>query len=79
MQMTTLSEIRKDWERGWLVVFEYAVTDDTLVSVVAREGDYRILRFFTIGGEWVCSVDYDRGTANETLERLSDVLNHVKK
>lgn len=77
--MTTLAEIRADWERGQRVVFEYTIHDGYVpvacIVVVEREG-YRILRYFPIAGNWMCSVDFDRCNSSEVIENLSKVLNN---
>lgn len=62
--MTSLGEIRAEWEEGLTVVAasEQPELGRCLVVLKDRNGLYHCHRYFSIGGDWCCSVDI-RGTS----------------
>lgn len=61
----TLSEQRKNWEKG-LTPLTVIKVDDAMILVILESSNatndrrYHCHRYFTIGQDWVCSVDGQR-------------------
>jgi len=73
--MNTLKQLRKQWEKDTkpvLVVVDTEFNDTVLVVVEQlkgfNSGTHALYRYFTIGGEWVCSVDLSKETLDQCLD-----------
>ena len=90
--MSTLNELRTQWEKGIKVMAEIKspsmfkeipagmqVHGSLLVITRSAVRKYSLLRYFTIGGTgWAVSADVSNGTAAEVLDKLSEVIHLVQ-
>jgi len=76
--MSTLAELRVEWELGEKVILEH--DDDPgfrLLVVIGWPDDpgpprYRCHRYFRLRDRWELSVDCERATAEEVMHWLTD-------
>lgn len=67
----SLKELRQEWERGLAVACERGPGQPFADTcwVVLRNGDhYKCHRYFTVGGNWLMSVDRPIATADEAMQ-----------
>jgi len=73
--MKDLLDIRKEWEKGLeaksVLFFPYKTV---VILYDANREQYQIHRYFTIGEDWQCSVDYSFLSLDKVFEVLEDIV-----